>query len=98
MLRTLWSRRPWEGKARLGAADDLGLLYLVILLKPEPSYLVLQELMHALSDRLHRLAGEGSPEALLRRGDQEVLGNRPGLDATTATVQDLVAVRLGEKR
>ena len=53
--------------------------------------------MHALTDGLHGLAGAGNPEGLLRIGNQQVLGNRPGLDATASTIQDPVAVRLGEK-
>jgi len=31
-------------------------------------------------------------------GDQQMLCNRPGLDAAAATIRDLVAVRLREKR
>jgi hypothetical protein len=37
------------------------------------------------------------PEITLGPGNQQVLGNRPRLYATTATVQDLIAVRLGER-
>src|SRR5262249_17300995 len=45
-----------EGKARAVAPDDLGLLDLVMPLEPEALYLVLQELMHAIPNGLHRLA------------------------------------------
>ena len=53
--------------------------------------------MHALLDGLHRLARAGYPAVLLRAGNQQVLGNRPGLDTAAATTQDLVAMRLREK-
>jgi hypothetical protein len=42
--------------------------------------------------RLHRLASAGNPEGLLGAGNQQVLGNRPGLGATASAVQDLIAV------
>jgi hypothetical protein len=67
-------------------------------LEPEPLYVVLQELMHTFPNGLNRLANAGNPEAKLGTGDQQVLADRPGLDATTATIQDLVAMRLREKR
>jgi hypothetical protein len=67
-------------------------------LELEPLYLVLQELMHAFPDRLHRLASAGNPEATLGPGDQQMPGNRPGFDATAATIQDLVVMWLAEKR
>ena len=46
-----------KSQARAIAPDYLGLLDLVILLQPEPGYLVLQELVNALPDGLHRPAG-----------------------------------------
>src|SRR5262249_50221614 len=76
---------------------DLGLLNLVMPLEPEALYLVLQELMDAVPNRLHRLASAGNAQGALGTGNQQMLGNRPGLDATTAAVQDLVAMRLREK-
>jgi hypothetical protein len=66
-------------------------------LVPEPAYLILQELMHALSYRLHRLASAGNPEGTLDASNQQVLGYAPALDAAASTVQDLVAVWLREK-
>jgi hypothetical protein len=53
--------------------------------------------MHAIPNGLHRLASTRNPEALLGTGDQQVLRNRPGLNATTATIQDLEAMRLKEE-
>ena len=77
---------------------DLSLLDLVIRLEIEARNLVLKELMDALLDGLHRLAGAGNPHVPLGPFDQQVLGNRPGLDATAATIQDLVTVRLREEQ
>ena len=48
-----------EGEAGAIAPDYLGLLHRIMPLQAEPLYLVLQELMPALPDRLHRLAGAG---------------------------------------
>ena len=59
-------------------------------LHPEPLDLVLQELVDAFLDGLHGLAGAGDTEILLRAGDEQALGNRPGLDASPSTVEDLV--------
>jgi hypothetical protein len=70
-----------EDKARAIAPDNLGLQYLVVPLQPEPRYLVLQELMHAVPNGLHRLASAGNTDVTLGTSDQQVLGNRPGLDA-----------------
>jgi hypothetical protein len=67
-------------------------------LEPEALYLVLQELMRALPNGLHRLASAGNPEVTLGAGNQQILCNRPGLDAASATIQDLVAVGLAQKR
>src|SRR5262249_10264656 len=82
--------KAMERKARAGApADDLGLLNLVMRLQPEPLYLILQELMHGVPNGLHRLAGAGNAQRALGTLNQQVLSNGPGLDATTAAVQDL---------
>jgi hypothetical protein len=50
-------------------------------LVPEPLYLILQELVNALPDGLHRLASAGNTQRTLDTGNQQVLGDRPGLDA-----------------
>ena len=45
-----------------------------------------------ISPEIPGVAITGNPEAPLRAGNQQVLGNRPGLDTSAATVQDLVTV------
>ena len=53
--------------------------------------------MDALPNGLHRLAGAGDAEVPLGALDKQALGNRPGLNAASAAVEDLVAVWLTEK-
>jgi hypothetical protein len=69
-----------EGEAGAIAPDYLGLLHQIMPLQAEPLYLVLQELMHALPDRLHRrLAGAGNPQRSLGAGlEQELTAHSRG--------------------
>jgi hypothetical protein len=89
--------QPMECEAGAVAPDDLGLLNRIMRLQAEPLYLVLQELMHALPDRLHCLASAWYPQRSLVAGLEQELGNRPGLDAGPASIKDLVAVRLTQE-
>jgi hypothetical protein len=83
---------PNTEKRMLGA-----ILNLILGPHAEPGYLVLQELVDALPDGLHGLAGAGDVQVPLGALEKQALGNRPGLDATPTAVEDLIAVRLAQK-